>query len=357
MADFAKLFVHVGQAVKHSFLHPEEAGTASCVVTRVFVVNAQRVRLLAAGIGDGLVAVFDPEEGFFKTLIKPRQYDRGGEFTPLSITEKLAENKLQCADIELSTKSLIFRMTDGAWEALPYNVSLPILDTTYKKTYLEYALDEAALCQQLSDFTKDYPQAKAADYRQILQILIQKNIETKKSRLNQQQADIRLQLTAFREAHEGSNRKGVYPLVAVVNSMNYQLVRDFERKLKDEASKQWVNVDANKALAKLNRCMPAALSPNATYVNLGDWYKKEKGKPWCVLYDCICLDEARVDYANLGGGINLVWVWEQTNWETRGDILKKAQGKPRDKGNWWGTNGEGRILFAPSRRVHDSAIK
>ena len=42
MADFAKLFVHVGQAVKHSFLHPEEAGTASCVVTRVFVVNAQR---------------------------------------------------------------------------------------------------------------------------------------------------------------------------------------------------------------------------------------------------------------------------------------------------------------------------
>ena len=53
-AEILKLFTHVGHAVKYSFLHPEEAGTASCVVTRLFETNNKHtLALVAAGVGDG----------------------------------------------------------------------------------------------------------------------------------------------------------------------------------------------------------------------------------------------------------------------------------------------------------------
>ena len=194
----SKLFTHIGQAVKYSFLHPEEAGTASCILTRVFETEDKEIlTLIAGGVGDSMVVVFDPRSIKLKTLIKPRQYDRGTQFTPISITENLASHTLQCTKLTLPTGIILFRMTNGAWESLPHKRSKPLMDQTIQKQYLEYTLDEIILGEKLAAFISDYPDATATNYRDYLQGLIQQHIETHKAQLLQQKEQIQHQLQAF----------------------------------------------------------------------------------------------------------------------------------------------------------------
>ena len=199
----SKLLLHVGHAVKYSFLHPEEAGTASCVVTHLFETNNKHtLTLVAAGVGDGMVAVFDLQTQTLKTVIKPRQYDRGTQFTPVSITEGIVTSPPVICP--LSAGSVLFRMTDGAWESLPHHCSEIGLDEKIEKRYLEYTLDEVKLGDLLATFAAEYPTATAADYRGYLQNLIQQHIETQKAELLQQQAALQAGLKAF---HETSTSK------------------------------------------------------------------------------------------------------------------------------------------------------
>jgi len=158
------------------------------------------LRVVAAGVGDGLVAVFDPCHGNLKTLIKPRQYDRGTQFTPFSVTEKLVGESLQCTHIVLPSGSLIFRMTDGAWEGLPHLCSEPLIDQKSQKRYLEYSLDDVVLGKKLTAFIQEYPQASVSDYCTYLQGMIQQTIEAQKIQLVAQRSKILHQLEEFQGA-------------------------------------------------------------------------------------------------------------------------------------------------------------
>jgi len=185
--------------VKYSFLHPEESGTASGVLTRVFATaNHNMVTIVAAGGGDGLVAVFDPHNHTLRTLIKPRQYNRGGDqFTPISITENLVGDMLQCIHEDVPVGSILFRMTDGAWEALPHLCGEPLMDQKCQKQYMDYSLDEE-LGKKLKDFALEFPQASATEYRGYLQKMIKHNIKEQKTKIVDQSEKIRSQLSAFR---------------------------------------------------------------------------------------------------------------------------------------------------------------
>ena len=253
-ADISKLFTHVGHAVKYSFLHPEEAGTASCVVTRLFETNNKHtLTLVAAGVGDGMVAVFDPQTQTLETLIKPRQYDRGIQFTPMSITELVASTSVICP---LSAGSVLFRMTDGAWESLPHHCSEIRLDEKIEKRYLEYTLDEVKLGDLLATFAAEYPIATAADYRGYLQNLIQQHIETQKAELLQQQAALQAGLKAF----HGTSTSKLGEFIAWASQSNPQFRTQLTHFLRT------LNV-ANTALDDLPI---SALEDQLHHVQLGD---------------------------------------------------------------------------------------
>ena len=95
------------------------------------------------------------------------------------------------------------------------------------------------------------------------------------------------------------NQEGLYPLVAAVYGCSLEMVRYVETKLKGEAEKQWNQVDVNRAKTELDRWTPTALSTNATFGELGNWYVKYQGASWCMYYDTECLK--RDGYANWGG--------------------------------------------------------
>ena len=59
-ADLPTLFAHVGKAVKYGVQHPEEAGTACAVVTKVFTEHNKK-KIVAGGIGDCMVIDLDPK--------------------------------------------------------------------------------------------------------------------------------------------------------------------------------------------------------------------------------------------------------------------------------------------------------
>ena len=179
--DLAILFNHLRRAIPHSFFHPEEAGTASCVLTKVFTdpSNPDFFTVVAAGIGDGMAIAWDPSKYALLILINPRQYDRGSQFTPISITEKLEGEMLQCTLVTLPKGSFILRMTDGAWQALPYRTRKN-LDTKTEKHYLESTLDQSKFIPQITSFAKQNPTANAQDYHRYLFGLIQKSIADKK---------------------------------------------------------------------------------------------------------------------------------------------------------------------------------
>jgi len=92
------------------------------------------------------------------------------------------------------------------------------------------------------------------------------------------------------------SQEGLYPLVAAVYGCSLETVRYVELKLKDEARKQWGEVDANKAKENLMRWMPLALSLNPTYGELGNWYVKYNGASWCTFYDRECLKKEGYHY-------------------------------------------------------------
>ncbi len=198
------------------------------------------------------------------------------------------------------------------------------------------------------------------------------------------------------------NMDGLYPLVAAVYGCSLETVRYVELKLKDEAEKQWAQVDANKALENLNHwMMPTDLSPNATHGELGNWYVKHNGASWCAVYDSECLKKE--GFPNWGGKVSWTEVacpiWSRADdlwgadgsrvrahknylgaslhrtpeaWTTR-NFLHQAHvpdtvsplgmvrgGRGRGRGyrqindpNWGGAVG----LLSPSRKIHDDVVK
>lgn len=203
--DLPILFNHLKQTIPQSFSHPEEAGTASCVLTKVFTTssNPDFFVVVAAGVGDGMAIAWDPSNCVLSVLINPRQYDRGSQFTPTSITEKLEGEMLQCTLATLPKGSLILRLTDGAWQSLPYSTQ-KVLDKKTNKHYLEYTLDQSIFLPQITSFAKQNSMANAEDYHRYLFGLIQKSIADKKLFLIKETETIRKKLLQFPAKKSGS---------------------------------------------------------------------------------------------------------------------------------------------------------
>ena len=193
-ADLPTLFAHVGKAVKYGVQHPEEAGTACAVVTKVFSEHNKK-KIVAGGIGDCMVIAWTPSTCQLAVLIKPRQYNRGFQYTPISLSEPFSGEMFQRAQLVLPADSFVIRMTDGAWEMLPH-VMVKGFDESCKKDYFEYSFT-AELEQCLTQFTEEHPDAKASDYRAYLQKLIQLNVSAKKALLLDYQKAVQNHLAHF----------------------------------------------------------------------------------------------------------------------------------------------------------------
>ena len=198
-SDLPRLFQHLGQAVKQSNLHPEASGTASCVLTKVFTHTSDPTlcTVVAAGVGDGMALVWDPKSQRLEVLVKPRQYDRGLQFTPVSVTEPIKGDMLQCVMKSIPSGAFVMRLTDGAWQALPHRCSGTVLDPSNQKRYLEYTLDIAALMPELTLFMTKYPKADAKAYRECLMQWIQKSVHQKKAFLLEETNRIRGKIDRF----------------------------------------------------------------------------------------------------------------------------------------------------------------
>ena len=185
--DLPPLMTYIGHAVKYSFMHPEAAGTASCVLTKYFQgPHSDTMVIVAAGVGDGMVIAWDPNKSEVETLIKPRQYDRGGQFTPISITEPHKGGMLQRTMKTFPYGTIIIRLTDGGWQSLPYIRSDVLEDAQDKRRYLEYSIDREALAKRLQAFAMTAPRAGAREYRHYLQNLIQTSVVQQKEFLGDQ---------------------------------------------------------------------------------------------------------------------------------------------------------------------------
>ena len=144
------------------------------------------------------------------------------------------------------------------------------------------------------------------------------------------------------------DKKGLYPLVAAVYGANLEAIRYVESKLQEkEISKQWAEVDVEKAKKNIDKVMPKNLS-GATYEALGTWYRTNANKPWCKAYDVTCLQKEG-------------WLsWNEEIWEHRG-IGPQWDGWRTMV--WTVRSHQGhaeittRCMHTPSRTVHDSVVK
>ena len=172
----------------------DKTGTACAVVTKVFSEHNKK-KIVAGGIGDCMVIAWTPSTCQLVVLIKPRQYNRGFQYTPISLSEPFTGEMFQRAQLVLPADSFAIRMTDGAWEMLPH-VMVKGFDESCKKDYFEYCFT-AELEQCLTQFTEEHPDAKASDYRAYLQKLIQMNVSAKKALLIDYQKAVQNHLAHF----------------------------------------------------------------------------------------------------------------------------------------------------------------
>ena len=161
------------------------------------------------------------------------------------------------------------------------------------------------------------------------------------------------------------DKNAEYPLVAAIYGCSLETVEYVELKLKNEAAKQWSQVDANKAIENINRWMPTKIAENTTYAELGNWYVKYEGASWCNYYDSECLKKC--DRQNWGG-----WDGEyrEVVWKIGGKELW-GYGGCREK--WHGTmraiekntgisdyarhSSAWRGLLSPSVEAHNEVVK
>jgi len=183
-AEIFPLFCCLGVAVKQSFLQPHEAGTTTLLLTKVFPTKEKKEKILvSAGIGDCMGFMYTPSTNKLHILSKPRQYERGGQYSPISLTEKLEPGYIQKSWHKVDDDSFIFRMTDGAWELLPHTVAkLPDLNRR-GRFYLEYTPDIEALTEILNSFCIQNPNANPRDFRLCLFHLIQKTLKERREKL------------------------------------------------------------------------------------------------------------------------------------------------------------------------------
>jgi TPR repeat protein len=159
------------------------------------------------------------------------------------------------------------------------------------------------------------------------------------------------------------NQEGLYPLVAAVYGCSLETVRYVELKLKEEAGKQWAEVDGNKAKENLTRWIPTDLSANVTYGEVGNWYVKYQGASWCAFYDSECLKKH--GFQNWGGwdGWYREVKWDKdVCWNKEGararwhkgkneKYLRISNGRSETVGS-----GEGNRLLSPSVKVHEDVV-
>jgi tetratricopeptide (TPR) repeat protein len=179
------LFPCIGSAIKQSFLHPEEAGTASVVITKVFPDpdrDGNKI-IVAAGVGDGMVLAYTPSSGSLVTLIKPRQYNRGFQFTPISVTEKYTPSVIQRCIVSVPKDTIILRMTDGAWELLPLKDRVKEMDSDFKRHYYESEVDTKVLSPQLLQFKQEHTEITVSEYGEFLRHLMTKTLLERKEKI------------------------------------------------------------------------------------------------------------------------------------------------------------------------------
>jgi hypothetical protein len=76
--------------------------------------------LVSIGIGDCMVVMYTPSTRHVCTLLKPRQYLRGKQYSPMSVSDKLAaDSMIQRSYCKVEEEVVVIRMTDGAWSLLP----------------------------------------------------------------------------------------------------------------------------------------------------------------------------------------------------------------------------------------------
>ncbi len=183
--DLPLLWKQVGQAVSYRHRQPTSVPGAGCVLTRTFMPSddPDRCTVVASGVGNLMVCLWDPTNQQCHTLIRPRHYEKGQQYIPISVKDKLTGGKLQSILIDLPRGSLLFRLSDGAWKALAHHQSSLLIDPETHHHYLESNLDEKALGDYLTEFALQHPKATADQYRQLLQDLIESTIEMQKTQL------------------------------------------------------------------------------------------------------------------------------------------------------------------------------
>ena len=157
------------------------------------------------------------------------------------------------------------------------------------------------------------------------------------------------------------NMDGLYPLVAAVYGCSLETVRYVELKLKDEAGRQWLTVDANKALENLNRWMPTDLSPLATHRALAKWYLKYNGASWCAVYDSECLKKEGL--TNWAGEEVGYFIFNRNLWSAAGKrvtALLPCSTGPMESSLYQRQRlpaAHSSSLLSPSRKTHDDVVK
>ncbi len=108
------------------------------------------------------------------------------------------------------------------------------------------------------------------------------------------------------------NSEGIYPLAAAVYGMNLNAVKHIENNLKgEEKLGQWLKVDAEKALGKIEKTIPRILEKEATWGMLKNWYIEHAGKGhWCNTYDKECLALEKI-YSE----------WKEVSWDKGREVV------------------------------------
>ncbi len=161
--EMADVFHIVGKRVGIK-LQSGKIGRASCVFTKQFPREDGQIDVVTGGVGDCMAFAYIPSSGRVIQLSNPRQYKREMGYHPMSVTEDLSGGMLQRSLHRLPDGAILFRLTDGAWEALATATSPVEYDIQASRPYVETIIDTIKISKALKAFTQNNPKATAVDY-------------------------------------------------------------------------------------------------------------------------------------------------------------------------------------------------
>ncbi len=180
LKDMPQLFQNVQSIIKAHF-SPNPVEGACCVVTKAFFEKDGSVSVVTGAVGDCMAIAWDKLNKSVNVLASARHHDFGMQFNPISITDNLSGTATQTTLHNFKNPIVIFRMTDGAWQALPNNQSKIKHDRKNKKRYFEPTIDTHSWNKMLSEFDEKNPHASTNNYRDfLLSRIISTLNETKK---------------------------------------------------------------------------------------------------------------------------------------------------------------------------------